>query len=92
VATYIIRKIDDALWHQVKVHADKEGQPLRRLFVRLLELYARNGPKIFDSAVTPSQSVLTSDLTNDTYCQACGNRPDAGDRCPMCGLLSAEED
>jgi hypothetical protein len=62
VATYILRKLDDTLWRKVTAQAQAEGQPLRRLFVRLLELYALNGSKIFDSAVTPSQSVLTSDL------------------------------
>jgi rubrerythrin len=81
VATYILRKIE----------AQAEGQPLRRLFVRLLDLYARNGSKLFDSAVTLSQSVLTSDLTNDTYCQVCGNLPNAGERCPICGLQSLED-
>jgi hypothetical protein len=62
VATYILRKIDDEIWRKVTAQAQAEGRPLRRLFVRLLELYARNGSKIFDSAVIPSQSVLTSDL------------------------------
>jgi hypothetical protein len=62
MATYILRKIDDALWHNVKVQAEKDGEHLRYLFLQLLELYARNGSKIFDSAVAPSQSVLTSDL------------------------------
>lgn len=91
MATYILRKIDDSLWREVKAQADKEGQPLYRLFILLLDLYARNGSKIFDSAVTPSQSVLTSDLTNDTYCQVCGNLPNAGERCPICGLQSLED-
>jgi hypothetical protein len=91
MATYILRKIDDSLWRKVTAQAQAEGQPLRRLFVRLLDMYARNGSKIFDSAVTPSQSVLTSDLTNDTYCPGCGNLPNAGERCQLCGLQSPED-
>lgn len=62
MATYILRKIDDSLWRKVTAQAQAEGQPLKWLFLRLLELYARNGSKIFDSAVNPSQSVRTSDL------------------------------
>jgi hypothetical protein len=47
--SYIIRKIDDALWSRVKARAESEGrgQGLRWVLVQLLEYYADNGlPKV----------------------------------------------
>jgi hypothetical protein len=43
--SYIIRKIDDALWSRVKARAESEGrgQGLRWVLVQLLEYYADNG-------------------------------------------------
>ena len=43
MASFIIRKIDEALWTKVKAQAEKEGRPLRWLLLRLLTLYAAKG-------------------------------------------------
>ncbi len=41
--TFILRKVDDALWAQFKARADQEGRPLRWVVLRLIALYVQKG-------------------------------------------------
>jgi rubrerythrin len=61
--------------------------------------------RVDDAAIyftgTPTQLLAFADsmraaaldeLTNDVYCQVCGNTPNAGDTCPVCGKHAAEDE
>jgi hypothetical protein len=37
--SYFLRNIDDATWEQFKAKAEKEGHPLRWVFLQLVQAY-----------------------------------------------------
>lgn len=43
MASFILRKVDDALWAKFKAQAEKEGRPLRWVVLRLITLYIERG-------------------------------------------------
>ena len=43
MATYILRDLPEDLWARVKARAEREGRPLRPLFLDLLDRYAMGG-------------------------------------------------
>lgn len=45
MASYILRNIDPALWALVKAKAEKEGHPLRWLFLNFLRHYVEQKEK-----------------------------------------------
>ena len=49
MASFILRNIDPDLWVKVKAQAQKEGRPLRWLFLRLLAVYASQGLEALES-------------------------------------------
>ena len=43
MSSYIIRKIDEALWLKVKARAEQHGHHLRYVLLKLLERYSEKG-------------------------------------------------
>lgn len=46
--SFIIRKIDQALWDQFKAKAAQEGHALRHVMMSLMGVYARKGRQIWE--------------------------------------------
>lgn len=49
-SSFILRKVDDALWTKFKARAEQEGRPLRWVVLHLVELYTAVGLAKLDTA------------------------------------------
>jgi len=47
--TFLLRKVDDKLWRDVKARAASEGIPLRGLIVWMLAIFAKRGLSAFEA-------------------------------------------
>ncbi len=56
MAEYILRKIDDTLWADVKAKAALEERPLRVILLRLLRAYTADGNGASSPRTRPTKS------------------------------------
>lgn len=43
MASFILRKVDDAFWARFRNRAQKEGHPMRWVILKLIEHYTKHG-------------------------------------------------